>query len=237
MDNKEQFLNLIRSDIEKYGYHITIVNSPIEPRYAYTIGLSTLFNFELILAGGIYYLKEDLFQIFDAIVKELEEGDKTVINSSLGSFSLIDVDNSWSKLTMLGALNYYKIDAIKALQILPDPDHFTLDIPDMSNHFDISEPVWQWLVRKWSFNVPESSTVITNINSLKGEPVTEMMRWEDDEWQMFAGPGPDVKKSDIRVVSLGTMLGIDNSLLSALSIKIGKGLWREDSNSKWNDWG
>jgi hypothetical protein len=33
----------------------------------------------------------------------------------------------------------------------------------------------------------------------KTRRVTEAMRWEDDEWELFAGPGPDVPKgSDTR---------------------------------------
>jgi hypothetical protein len=63
------------------------------------------------------------------------------------------------------------------------------------------------------------------------------MRWEEDEWEMFAGSGPDVEKNDIRVVSLGTILGIDSTLLSAVDLKIGEGLWRTDRDSDWNEWG
>ena len=54
---------------------------------------------------------------------------------------------------------------------------------------------------------------------------------------MFAGSGPDVEKNDIRVVSLGAILGIDSALLSAVDLKIGEGLWRTDRDSDWNEWG
>lgn len=238
MDEKSEFLNLIRSNIGKYGYHITIVNSPIEPRYAYTVGLSEIYNFELIFAGGIYYLKEELFQIFDAIIKELKIGNQKVTIDSLGTFSLSNVDTSWSQFMMLGVVDYYKLGIIKAFQIIPDPHHYTLDIPDMSKELDISkEPVWQWLVRKWDYTIPENSTVVTNIDAMLGEAITEVVRCENDEWEMFAGAGPDVQKEDIRVVSLGTIIGIDKSLLPALSLNIGKGLWRESGDSDWNSWG
>lgn len=239
---KQQILNLIRSNIKKWGYHVTTVGSTLEPRFVYTIGLSEILNLELIFAGGSFYLHDDLVLIFKTIVKELKK-EKGNINqnievANLGSFALSSVDSSWSKLMMLGVFDYYKIDQINAIQIIPDSNHFTLDIPDMTKAFDdSSEPVWQWLVKEWSYAVPKDSTVVTNINALLGETITEVMRWEMNEWEMFAGAGPDVQKEDLRVVSLATILGIDKALLPAVDLEVGKGLWRTTADSKWNDWG
>jgi len=71
---------------------LTIFKSAIEPRYAYTIGLTGIFEYELIFAGGVYYLKVELSQIFNGIVDELKE-DRTLNNrriaeSALGFFAL-----------------------------------------------------------------------------------------------------------------------------------------------------
>lgn len=137
-----------------------------------------------------------------------------------------------------GVFDYYKKADMRAYQIVPDAIHFTYDIPDMSKKWSVStEPVWQWLNRKWPYSVPESSTVATNLSALQGDPITELMRLEENEWEMIAGPGPDVQKKDMRIVSLGTALGIDNTLLPAADLEIGKGLWRTDRDSDWNDWG
>jgi hypothetical protein len=242
MLDKKKFLELIQSNIDKYEFHITTVNSPAEPRYAYTIGLSDLFGFELIFAGGIIFLEDDLSLIFETIVEELKI-ETRVINrkitvDKLGVFSFSGVDSSWSKLMMLGVFDYYKISEITAFQIIPDSNHHTLDIPNMSNEWNVPlDPVWQWLVREWAYAAPENSTVVTNINALLGEAITEVTHWENDEWEMFAGPGPDVQKEDMRVVSLGTILGIDQTLLPAIDLDIGKGLWRDSAGSDWNDWG
>jgi hypothetical protein len=242
MSEKSRFLDLIQSNIVKYGYHVTIVNSTIEPRYIYTIGLSNSIGFELIFAGGIYYLKEDALKIIDEIVKVLRVKSNTnseKINlNSLGKFSLSNVEPSWSKLMMLGVFDYYETDHIKAKQIVPDKSHYTLDIPNLSNIFDASsEPVWQWLVHKWNYSVPEDSTVVSNINALLGDTITEVTRWENDEWEMFAGAGPDVQEDEMRIVSLGTILGIDKTLTPAINLDLGKGLWRESLESSWNKWG
>ena len=214
----------------------------VEPRYAYTIGLSALFNFELIFAGGTNYLKDELSLIFDTIFEELNN-DKSISNrnitvGALGTFSLGTVKASWSKLMMLGVFDYYKTDHITAFQIIPDSDHRTLDIPDMAKEMNISsDPVWQWLIRKWDYAAPEDSTVVTNIKALLGEAITEVLRWEDSAWEMFAGDGSEVKKEDVRVVSLGTILGIDRTLLPVINLDIGEGLWRGSVNLSWNNWG
>ena len=139
MDTRQEFLKLINSNIDKYGYHITIVNSPVIPRYAYTIGLSTVFNFELIFAGGIYYSKEDLSEILDSAVKNLNKDHRYFTVESLGEFSCVAIDDSWNELMMLGVFDYYNITKINALQIFPAKENYTLDIPIMSNKFEISK--------------------------------------------------------------------------------------------------
>ena len=243
MDEKHQFLELIRSHIDEYGYHVTTVSSMTDPRYVYTIGLSELFDFELIFAGGIIYLKDELSLIFEIIIEELKKGkiisDHLKINiDRLGAFSLTKVDVSWSKLMMLGVFDYYKLSNIIAFQIVPDSNHFTLDIPDMVKEWNASsEPVWRWLVNEWNYPIPKNSTVITNIKALLGESITEITRWENDEWEMFTGSGSVVQKEDMRVVALATILAIDESILPAISLEIGKGLWRDSAYSDWNNWG
>jgi hypothetical protein len=61
---RKSFGELTQSNIDRHGYHITIVGGAIEPRFAYSIGLSNQFNFELAFPGGIYYLKEQVLKIF-----------------------------------------------------------------------------------------------------------------------------------------------------------------------------
>jgi len=72
MNENVEFKERIVSNIERFGYHVTIVSSELEPRYAYTIGLNSLFNFEMVFAGGIYYLKDDVSGIYHEVVKNLK---------------------------------------------------------------------------------------------------------------------------------------------------------------------
>jgi hypothetical protein len=242
MADKEKFASLIQTNIENHEYHLTTVIGNTEPRYVYSIGLNNLFGFELVFAGGTYYLYDDVFKIFEGIIKELKNRKdalkQQIIIESLGAFSLSNVDESWGKLMLLGAFDYYQTKHINAFQINPDATHFTHDIPNMSKKLNIlSEPIWQWLVREWDYGVPADSTVITNINALLGEPITEVVRCEINEWEMFAGNGPELDSKDMRVLPLGTMIGIDKSLLPTINLPVGKGLRRDSSlDSDWNNW-
>ena len=232
------FKQTIELSIDKHGYHVTVVGAGIVPRFAYSIGLYRLFEFELVFPGGIWYMKDQVLQIFYTIFDSLKLDKNTLSKSiavkDLGNFSFLPVDQSWSKLMTLGVFDFYQQPNVQVYQILPDSEHSTLDIPDMSKEWSVStSPVWRWLNDKWTYNVPEASTVATNLSALQGEQITELMRWEEDEWEMFAGSGPDVRQEDARIIPLATILGIDNTLLPALDLKIGKGLWRTDGDSAW----
>ena len=143
----------------------------------------------------------------------------------------------WPDELWLGALDYYDVDSIPVLQIVPEEKYRTLDIPDMSQEWNPeSEPVWRWLTEEWNYPVPKKSIAVTNLDALRGKPVTEVVRWEEEEWEMFAGAGPDVDEEDARWVPLGTLIGIDQTLYPAANLGIGKGIWRDDEEMKWHRW-
>lgn len=241
--NRGQYLDLIKESINKHGFHITTVHSELVPRYSYTIGLSVSLGFELIFAGGIYFMYEEVLKIINHANKTLQlkkEKVKEFEVKKIGKFSISDVDQSWSKLTMLGTYDYFQLDEIKAYQIKPITPKLTLtlDIPDMKIKWEGNlNPIWQWLKNEWKYPIPQNSKVVTNLDVLRGNKVTEIMRWKQNEWEGFAGAGPDVKKEDIRIVPVGTILALDSSLISITELEIGKGLWRENESKTWNSWG
>tara|TARA_R110002050_G_scaffold137538_1_gene261152 strand:- start:3745 stop:4467 length:723 start_codon:yes stop_codon:yes gene_type:complete len=239
MTDREIFKKKIKSNIDKFGYHVTLVTSTTEPRYAYTIGLYQQFHLELVFAGGIFFMKDQVLTIFETIVNELTNNRDVskVCVHDLGIFSLSKVDKSWSELMLLGVYDFFDINDFNAIQVCPDNNHYTLDIPDLSRKFEPStESVWKWLKDDWKYPISKDITVVTNLDALKGKAITEVMRWEEDEFEMFAGAGPEVEREDIRVVPLATLLGIDESIHEVLKLKVGKGIWREDRDSLWNDW-
>jgi hypothetical protein len=231
-------LENIRANIAKYGYHTYLVSGGNIPRFAYTIGTSESAGFELVLAGAVFYMKDDVVKVIDNIVAQLRaERGRTVFDvPGQGSFTLREVHESWASEIMLGAFDYFHKRDLPALQIVPDKAHWTVDIPDMSVPWSATkEPAWQWLRERWTYPVPEISTATTNLAALRGDRITEAMRWEEDEWELFAGAGPDVSKEELRVVPLGVLLAVDKSLEAVLKLPVGSGLWR-DAPSEWHPW-
>lgn len=239
-DFKNKYLQKIASNISTYGHHIQVIQGGPLPRFAYTVGLNEKYGLELIFAGAVFYHNSQVGEILEAAKKLLYSN--TAANArlklnSLGNFHFREVHSTWSKLTALGVFSYYKTNEIKLLQIVPDRHHATIDIPEMSEEFTPEgAPVWQWLVSPWIYNIPKSSRGITNLEALKGQPITEVVRWEEDEWELFAGSGPEVDKADIRAVPMGTLLGFDKSLQKVADLAVGQGLWRDSAGCDWNIW-
>lgn len=240
MDNVKA-LARIRRNIERHGYHAYVVSGGQVPRYAYTIGLCAKFGTELILAGAAYYLGDGVRGILRAASEALgarRELGSPVLLDGLGVFSLRAVHDSWSSVLMLGALDYYDAIRVPVVQIVPVGSQFTVDVPDMSREAGPrGEPVWQWVSEPWLYDVPETSTVVTNLDALRGARITEVARWEAAEWEMFAGPGPDVTEDEARLVPLGCLIATDPTLLTAMQLDQGKGMWRSAEGGEWNVWG
>jgi hypothetical protein len=237
---KKQALDRIRENIARTGQHVYVISGGETPRFAYTIGVSESVGVELILAGAIFYMKDEVVKILNEIAAQLRaQRNREVFEvAGLGSFTLGKVHSSWAEEFLLGAFDYYQKRDIPALQIVPDKAHWTLDVPDMSVPWSTStEPVWRWLKEPWTFPVPKDSTAATNLAALRGERITEVTRWEEDEWEMFAGAGPDVTEAEMRVVALGTLVAADKSLDPVMHLAISEGLWRDpDPDSEWHEW-
>jgi hypothetical protein len=198
-------------------------------------------GFELIIPGAEIYLLEELVEIMESSIsyckshpaldcRKLEIG-------NLGNFTLQKCDPSWVKMLMLAAIDYFDDPAILTYQILPDPAHITIDVPDLAVTWSPqTEPAWRWLREPWSLPVPSTSTAVTNLAALRGERITEASRWELDQWDLFAGSGPDTPKKEVRVVPIGTLLAVDTTLESVISLDVGKSLWRDADNVEWNEW-
>jgi hypothetical protein len=239
-EGREHALSEIRENIARSGYHLYVVAGGMEPRFAYTIGLSPNIGKELILAGAMIYLYEDVAQIIEQAAEMLisypmsERSEQRI--DPYGSFTFRHAHPSWAIALVLGALDYYQKPEIAALQIVPDKEHWTVDVPNMSTAWspDVS-PVWRWLKEPWSYRVPASSYAVTDLDALRGAAVTEACRWEEDYWELFAGAGPEVPAEQRRVVPLGTLLGADPSLLPVLDLPVGEGIWRKQ-HSEWHMW-
>ena len=239
--NREAALDEIRQNIAERGFHIYAVTGSGKPHYGYTIGLSESLGAELILAGAYFYELDDVGKVIRSIVGQLRspiaEETGQIEASPWGGFSLRKVDSSWAKTLMLGVFDYYQVKAIDAYQILPDKAHWTIEIPDLSQPWSPeSAPAWRWSYEPWTYPIPSKSVALTNLDALRGERITEVMRWEEDQWEIFAGSGEDTTEVDRRVVPLGILLAADPSLVPAVDLPVGAGFWR-DAEPEWHRWG
>jgi hypothetical protein len=235
-------LNLIRSNVTQFGHHIYLVTpSSSLPRFAYTVGLSIRAGVELVLAGAAVYSADEVNKIINEIAqrlhKESDAEQMTIELDSLGSFLLRGVDATWSRSLMLGVKDFFGHESVPALQIVPDQSHWTIDIPNLSEPWSaLLEPAWQWLHAPWTPPVPSGSIATTNLAALRGEAITEAARWEQDQWELFAGAGPDVPEDQIRVVPLGTLLAFDGSLVQVTQLDVGRAVWRASRSDVWHPW-
>jgi hypothetical protein len=233
-------LNDIRENIAKHGFHTYVVTGGGYPHFGYTIGLTESLGAELILAGTYFYRLDDVSKVIKSVKGELLPpvawNTVRADTESWGTFSFRKVHTSWATALMLGAFDYYPGQSIEAYQIVPDEAHWTIDVPDLSQPWSPAVAAgWRWLKEEWNYPVPKDSVALTDLNALRGGSITDVMRWEEDQWGIFSGAGSEAPDSDRRVVPLGVLLAADESLLPAVDLPVGTGFWRED-DSEWYPW-
>jgi hypothetical protein len=112
----------------------------------------------------------------------------------------------------------------------------TVDIPDMTAPWDeASQPVWRGFFGRPFPTIPLDFSVVTNLQALQGEMLSEGARWEVNQWEIFAGAGPDVAPEDVRIVPFATLLAIDPTIEELLHLDVGKASKR-DELGPWEPW-
>jgi len=237
VQQRAKALALIRENITRYGSHVYSILSGTSPGFTYTIGLRETVGAELVFAGGAFFYGQDVKRIVDQITRQVKQRhsfDLIVPTDSLGVFHLRRVCAEWSRTLLLGARDYYDVDVVDAYQIVPDKERWTIDVPDLGKPWSFAtEPVWRWHHEDWSLPIPPSSHAATDMSALRGARVIEAARWEDDYWELFARPGVEQTKEDMRIVPLQTLMAVDTSLHAIVELPVGKGLWR-DAHGEWH---
>jgi hypothetical protein len=238
-EKRQNALNEIRERIAKYGFHTYVVTGGGTPHFGYTIGLTESLGAELVLPGTYFYELDDVSKVIKSVIGKLQspvDWNTPIVADSWGTFSLRKVHTSWATALMLGAFDYYPGRSIEAYQIVPDEAHWTIDVPNLAQPWSPSQaPGWRWLKEEWKYPVPKDSVALTDLNALRGGRITEVMRWEEDQWEIFAGVGPEIPESERRAVPLGVLLDADASLLPAVDLRVGMGFWRDDT-PEWQAW-
>ncbi|MFU7559512.1 DUF4262 domain-containing protein [Roseiconus sp. JC912] len=238
MNERDLAIERIRKNIQESGFHLYQLLPNSTPGFFYTIGLTERIGAEIVLAGCGFYSPEQLVQIVQELAQQFTlDGDFEIKLKSQGVFTFHEVETTWSKKLLAGAIDYYSNEEILAFQVMPEQDKMTLDVPDMTEAYDPEAcGGWRWLTEPWPYDVAAESKAVTNVDALLGYPITEVTRWEKDQWEMFSGAGPEVDPADIRVVPLATLIGEDDSLEPVLKLDLEQGIWREDAESDWNAW-
>lgn len=237
---RAQLLQNIEQNIRRYGRHIYAIGGGPCPQFAYTIGLRESIGAELVLAGGAFFDLADIQHILNGVGDRLR--DRTRVDTELdldcvGTFTLRRAHPSWIGQMLLGALDYYNVLDLPAYQIVPDGDHWTVDVPDLEQAFSAErEPAWRWMQEPWRYPIPEASIAVTNLAALRGAPITSAGRMDDDAWELFHGAAEDAADEDIRVVPLGTLLGADPTLAAVTKLRVGAGLQRSVEREPWRAW-
>lgn len=239
MKNKDKYLQLIKSNIKECGYHIYgVVDSGSLPRFFYSIGLSEKIGTELMLAGALLYTDEEVKVIIDEIIEALKK-DTNIdnITTSLGLFSLKTVDSTWSEKLMLGVFDYYNVSIVDALQIVPNDNYLTIDVPNLNKEYNPTlEPIWKWLTEDWNYSIPDTSICVTDLDALYGKPIIQTIRWEEDYWEVFSKLPSEIVQEDTRFVSLGMLLAINTSNELFAKLAVNEAVSRVDSTHEWEFW-
>ena len=237
---REKALLEIQQSINSKGFFTYIVEGGVDPRFAYTIGLSSKLGYELIFAGGAYFSKKDVRYIIDRISQLVTvpvEPNLPINFENDETYLLSKVHPTWCEKMLLGALDYFSVTSLKALQIQPPRTHWTIDIPNLVYGWDPdTEPPWQWLGREdaWKFSLPQNSCALTNIPALQGQKINQIVRWSDTDWDCFVGEGSEVPDNAKRTVPLAMFLALDSTLVDTLLLlQIDQGAWRENGFSAW----
>jgi hypothetical protein len=235
-DARSRLLATIAMNIKQHGFHVYAIGAGVSPGFYYTIGLTKAVGYELVLAGAALYSVAEAGTLVNALGQRLRRGampEGTHGVRGMGSFRLHEAHRSWVRRLLLGARDYYGHE-VRALQIMPDHTHRTIDIPDMRVAFGSdAELAWNHLVELWPKTVPTTSEAVTNVDALRGIRVTIASRWEEDYWEIFAGDPEEIDDEDMRVVPLGTILAADPTLARALTLSVGSSIWRDDDAGEW----
>lgn len=233
MFDHEKITGLIAS----HGYFLVTVRQSTVPRYSYTIGLSERFGSELVFAAGTFYMLGAVREIMGQLAKQLLVENSFVDLGQNREFLLRPVDPSWARM-MLWTSKYYGHER-QFLQVVPRSDAAkTLDVPNMeSMHGPVGDPCWRYLEEPWTLPIPKSSNVATNLALLRGGVAVEAGRWEPDEWEVFAHPVlTGDSRQDMRIVPIGTVLGLDNTNQPIANLAVGSCIRRESRDAPWTTW-
>jgi hypothetical protein len=95
----------------------------------------------------------------------------------------------------------------------------------------IEEPVKT--EKTWPFDQPPDTAAITTRQVLEGkQPIRQVVHYgDDDSWAFTCGTTEET--NDLKVVHMGHLLALDQTLRSISHLKPGWTAWRDDVGDEW----
>ena len=159
------------------------------------------------------------------------------LNLSESSITFQEVDRFWIENLMFGALDYYKNDDIKALQVLPaDKNLLFSTIPNMSLPLDKSKSsIWiDYFKEGEDINCINNDYWWVDTGILHGKPILEIYHIEDDEWQALSYHSGETRNDNqMFQISFHTIVTIDSDTVNILDLETGNWSRRDSIRERW----
>jgi hypothetical protein len=234
--DKDDFLNDIKLNIDKFGLQIIMVGSTSYcPSFAYSIGLTQTYNHPEIICFG---LPNDLGQaIINDIAEIIKNGEKfesgkistEIFKDSRSAF--INVDKRNIDDYFGAALNYYGDKGFDALQVVWTDRNDKLPWEDnYEEEFLYKQPL---LDRNadFKFYEPKNLTTFTTLQWLdEKQPIFRVVHDIDGDWQFLTD---DQLPEDIRIVALEELIKWDSTLNQLFDLEYGEEAERDFIGGQW----
>ena len=234
--DKDELLNNTRSNIEKFGLQVIMVDSTNYcPSFAYSIGLWETFKHPEIICFG---LPNDLgHAIINDVAEIIRKGDaiksgkiyKEIFKSSRATFLKVDTRNIDEYFRV--ALSYYEESKFDALQLIwtDRNDKFPWE-DEFEEEFLYKQPL---LDRNADFKFREPKNLATFTTRqwlVEQKPILRVVHDSDGDWQFLTG---DQMPDDIKVVALEQLVIRDKTLNDLFDLEYGEGAEREFIGGQW----
>lgn len=227
----------IISDIEKYGFHIGIIESDgYLPAFAYTIGLYETYEHPEIVCIGLE--PELLGEVLNNAGYLIEKGYNLETGCAYADF-LEDFDVEFIKVSKeyysdyFGyARWYYEEWDFPVLQLVWPDDNGVLP---WKEGFDPDLKFVQPLLDRnadFRFLEEHNLAVFTTRQVLDGKPILYVYHNEDGDWQFHSEADP--QENEGVVASLKSLVELDSSLNHIYYLPYGWRAWRNTAQDKWH---
>ncbi|WP_462266054.1 DUF4262 domain-containing protein [Mucilaginibacter sp.] len=228
---------LIISDIEKFGCHLTLIEPDnYLPGFVYSIGLFKKYKHPEIICFGLK--TQVMAGIINHACDLIKSGEVLSANQLYSGFlegydiQLLEVDKAFYP-DYLGYAGWFYNTSFDfpALQLV---------WPDKQNNFPWDEsfnPEWLFkqplLDRSTDFKFYEerNAGVYTTRQAFEGEPILYVYHNEDGDWQFHASLEPDL--ADAKLVCLEEITRLDPSINDIYHLQYGWHAWRSNKDDEW----